>query len=638
MRIRIGTHPGPTVFVADFNSLFLWIVDNLEGTMATTTATTKQMSNTKKRKPESSVKSDKSKEKTTSFKKPKRKETQEEPHRHARKHADAVENAKRIWNQLRMKNNTPEQNQDYMNQLMPLIRGKAAQVALQHDGSRCVQACVQFGTPEERKDILKEFIQAGMADLSKNQYACFAVLKIIKYCHTDEDSAAKILKTFKGHVSKLAVHAVASRVMDSVFTNFSSKQTSVLRQEFYGPQFALFAADDADKKPPTLMTCLAKAPNKKEQTLEFVRSIINKGMAKTLYGLRYFQELCAEYIAVVNPTEIRQMATTAADHSIHLLSSKQGTRVVAALVAYGTAKDRKRILKSLKGYTRAGLTHPDTYLAILRLVQLTDDTVSIQKNLLNELMVMPDTSTLEEKVSAAASAVTDENKTNQSPLLELALHKNASKLFLMLLMPAGTGRDKILDPYGTSVLFPNPMIAENGQEVPTSKKDAEIRRKELLDFMEGHLIQLCSQHAKELLLSLSGSLVLREVYAASRSESVITAVVDACAAGLNTEDGHDSDQLFDDKIAHHSIRGLLQVDVLADESPLGAAFLDRMGNQVMQIASSSRGAFILAALCKIPAVRDKAVSKVKSSIKALTELSKKANNKAGYEALLKEIS
>ena len=42
-----------------------------------------------------------------------------------RKHADIVNDAKRIWNQLRLKTNTKEQNREYMDELIPLIKGKS---------------------------------------------------------------------------------------------------------------------------------------------------------------------------------------------------------------------------------------------------------------------------------------------------------------------------------------------------------------------------------------------------------------------------------------------------------------------------------------------------------------------------------
>jgi pumilio family protein 6 len=112
-----------------------------------------------------------------------------------RKHADAVATSKEIWNKLRLKNNSPEETRRLMEELMGLLRGKVNEVALQHDASRVVQAAIQFGTREERKEIVMELCQTGsLAELSKVQYAHFAVLKMIKYCSRDEECVRAIVK------------------------------------------------------------------------------------------------------------------------------------------------------------------------------------------------------------------------------------------------------------------------------------------------------------------------------------------------------------------------------------------------------------------------------------------------------------
>ena len=43
-----------------------------------------------------------------------------------------------------------------MDELMPLIRGKVNQIALQHDAPRVAQAAIQFGAPPERLEITQE--------------------------------------------------------------------------------------------------------------------------------------------------------------------------------------------------------------------------------------------------------------------------------------------------------------------------------------------------------------------------------------------------------------------------------------------------------------------------------------------------
>lgn len=537
-----------------------------------------------------------------------------------RKHADVVNDAKRIWNQLRLKTNTKEQNREYMDELIPLIKGKSNEIALQHDAARVVQAAIQFGTAEERRNIVAELCEkpGNFAELSKSQYAHFCVLKAIKHCHTDKESVKFMTKSLRGHIPKLAVHAVASRVLQSMFTSFSTREMAVLKQEFYGPHFALFTADVEKEKSVSLEANLAKKPDKKETTLEFVRNLVDKGMEKSLYGFTYFQDLCNEYCTAADPKEIRSLAATAADHAIHLLSSRNGSRVAAQLVAYGTAKDRKRIMKSLKGYTKSGLLHQDAYIAIIRLVQLTDDTVSIYKNTFNELLV--------------------ETEADQpSPLLELALSGTGSKLLLFLLDDKQEV-SSAFDPYERSVLFPNPKISEGGESVPTSKKDPLARKNELLKYLREPLIKMCSENCDQLLMSRPGAKMLREAFSRYKSDSIARGVVSVCEVAIGASGPAEGiPNIFDDRDGHLAIKNLLLLETQkGSEAIIGKMFLNHLKDRLMEIAGTSRGAFVVQALCRIPAVSKEALSVLDK--KTLKQLKNGDGATAGFEALLKDLN
>ena len=79
---------------------------------------------------------------------------------------------------------------------MELIRGKVKEIALQHDASRVVQAAIQFGDEEQRKELLNEICETPetLVEISKVQYAHFCCLKFIKYCARDDDCVKTIVK------------------------------------------------------------------------------------------------------------------------------------------------------------------------------------------------------------------------------------------------------------------------------------------------------------------------------------------------------------------------------------------------------------------------------------------------------------
>ena len=555
---------------------------------------------------------------------------------HPRKNADIVERGKRLWNSLRCKTNTTAQIREYMDELFPLIQNKAMELTMQHDASRIVQAAIQFGNVTERQQIAQELCRDHhnsttatatttttassskhtFLDVCQSQYAHFVILKLLKYCYKDPICLQLLISAFKGHMMKLITHSNGSRIIEVLWqsaynnnNNSHSSSTSVvipkdkmaqLKQEMYGPHYALFAQDTLRqlvtlvqneqsaktspnaKEPsfvtPTLRLNIMLLPDKKDITMEHIRNnIIAKGMDKQLYGYDYFQEMLYEYIDVLRMEEqfaaIRDLTTTTnlTDQTIHLLSSKYGCQVVHQCMAYSTPKERKRIVKSCKGYTKSALFHTHAYLVIIRFIQCMDDTVVLYKNILQELLTPSNTSS-----ASNTNAATKSNNTNthlsiskskeivhststtteeEAPntLMEIALSDTASKLLLTMLIPtaatstteenkASLSSFKMFNPQEQETLSPwNPFILEkvstnesnstdhdiasttttkNGvsvHKVYTSKKDPELRRFEILQYFHVPLLQLCTntKNVEALLRSIPGSNILYHVYVAT---------------------------------------------------------------------------------------------------------------------------
>ena len=425
-----------------------------------------------------------------------------------------------------------------------------------------------------------------------------------------------MLQSFKGSIPKLAVHAVGARVVESLFLNLSSKETASLKQEFYGPHFSLFVRNISGV--PTLKSNLESATTDKqrESATSFVKDLITKGITKSFFGYTFFQELLGEYIDTADPSDIRELAPSIADHSIHLLSTRSGARIVAEIASYGTPKDRKRICKSIKGYTKSSLLHRDAYLALIRLIQVTDDTVSINKSILNEILTAPKE---------------DENESDESSLLDLALSDTASKFFLFLLTQDQASKMKYFDPYERSILESEPLI----KGIKTFKKDSETRRQELLKYMQEGLVDLCLNHADSLVLSVPGSRVLKEVYSSLASEDLVDGILNLCQASLKKDE---EVTIFEDPTGHLAIKNLILSDVERENPLFSAKFLDRLGENLMDVAKSNRGAFVVSSLFKVPSLKQKVSKNLKLQRADIKKLSNQKGTNAGYKALLKEIS
>ena len=74
------------------------------------------------------------------------------------------------------------------------------------------------------------------------------------------------------------------------------------------------------------------------------------------------------------------------------------------------------------------LLHESAYLGVMRMIDVTDDTINIQKSLLDELKSLKAI----EKYTASGVLITGQ----EPPWIRIAKHKNAHKLLLRLLTPA----------------------------------------------------------------------------------------------------------------------------------------------------------------------------------------------------------
>ena len=289
-------------------------------------------------------------------------------------------------------------------------------------------------------------------------------------------------KSLKKQMTKLAIHSVGSRVVELLFATFPPKSTSPLKLELYGPQYALFATafppmTDKNNSPalPTLADFIKDQPDKRDATLSHLHNLIQKGLDKSLTGFAYFHSLLLDYVSIASPNDIRDTLTPSlADHTLHLLSTRAGTKVVAECAAYGSVKDRKKMLKCLKGYTRSSLLHRDAYLAILRIIDVMDDTVLVNKMLLAELHHNPDSEAAAAKVLATGDTSEEGEKRKLSPILDLVMSDTGSKLFLLLLVSKDEPSDstkaesnkttkrwqKYFDPYERAVLHPHPAVMD----------------------------------------------------------------------------------------------------------------------------------------------------------------------------------
>ena len=159
-----------------------------------------------------------------------------------------------------------------------------------------------------------------------------------------------------------------------------------------------------------------------------------------------------------------------------LVTTKPGAKTACMLASYSGAKERKRMLKALKGGAVGSLTHSSAHLVYMRLVDVTDDTVNVQKSLLEELRKL----NAVEKYTPSGDLI----GIPYPPLITISKDRFGKKFLLRLLSPSKTH----LEPDEDALFVPS----------ATSKKSDAARRQEHLLYMKSPLLAVCNRYSADL--------------------------------------------------------------------------------------------------------------------------------------------
>ncbi|EGC32475.1 hypothetical protein DICPUDRAFT_155553 [Dictyostelium purpureum] len=385
-----------------------------------------------------------------------------------------VRELKLLWVKIKEIKLSTEERAVLVEQLTQKLKGNVLNVVVKHDASRIVQTLLKYGDEKQKSIIYKELKDHEIV-ISKSQYGRFLILKLLKY--GNEEQRNSIIKAYNGKYLQLLSHKESASVVEYIYSEIASKlQKTQIVEEFYGPEYRLFKTDT----PRTLDTILETSPQKKESIITFLSAQLTKILSskgERLVQYTIVQHLLLDLFRHSKPDTCTDMSETLSEILLPMIHTKEGAQVAYHVVSYGSPKTRKTIIKTLKDFFTKVACEEYGYLALIRLLDVTDDTQMIIKSVFSELIpTLPETSITKQGCLWILHILTP-----YSP-------QNFTEQTLSLLTPT--------------------MKSSVGIEHSISKKDREQRRKELLNFISPKLVELCSSHTEDLLSSQWGTKVL----------------------------------------------------------------------------------------------------------------------------------
>ncbi|KAL5504869.1 PUF6 [Sanghuangporus vaninii] len=417
----------------------------------------------------------------------------------SKQHSDVLAQAKPLWERARRKNLSPEERKKHVGELMEIVRGKVQDVVFKHDASRIIQTLVKYGSPDIRDEVARE-LKGRYKDLAQNKYSKFIVTKLIRILPKHR---ASILLEFRGHVIRLLLHREASSVIaDAYELNSNAFERSLLLYDFYGKEVNLFSSAlkrshiaGADAKEKEMLKKGLKGiledadSERRKRVLAAVKEnleLVMNNPEKGAMSHAIFHRVLWEYLSQVNELKDealqeklrREIFEACQEQIAEMVHTKDGSRVVREIIAQGTAKDRKQIVKVLKPHIERICNDEEAQNVLFTALDVIDDTKLTGKSLVPEI-------------------------TSRAQVLYKS--PQGRRTLLYLLVPRVS---RHFTPAQTAILEETDPI-----RAKTSKKDEGIRREEVLRAASPALIELLEEkeRTKRMLRDPGGSLVVTEI-------------------------------------------------------------------------------------------------------------------------------
>jgi pumilio homology domain family member 6 len=203
---------------------------------------------------------------------------------------------------------------------------------------------------------------------------------------------AVFLKAFKGRAAELLRHPAGTHVLDDLYAAASASQRNIIAAEFYGREYVLFRDGTLNNAqgPPAKLQDLLQAVDvpKRRAIIAHLAASISGVIEKGLVDSQLAHRLIAEYLdASPASLVVDALESLSGDALLHMLHTRHGATAACAVFAYGTAKDRKKAVRALKGHVSAAARDEWGHLALITALSVVDDTALLKKLVLKDLVV-----------------------------------------------------------------------------------------------------------------------------------------------------------------------------------------------------------------------------------------------------------
>ncbi|KAL2921227.1 Pumilio-like protein 24 [Bienertia sinuspersici] len=382
-----------------------------------------------------------------------------------------------LWEKMRRRNISKEERSKFVAEALQKMKGKIPEIASSHISSRVLQTCVKYCSDTER-DAVYEELKPHLLTLASSTYAVHLVTKM--FDNASKSQLPRLISLLHGHVAALLRHSVGSIVVEHAYQMGNASQKRELLMELYSTELQLFK-DLANMKENKIVDIISKLGLKKSSVSRHMASVLQPILEKGIVDHSITHRALIEYLSIAEKLSaedvIKQLSGSLLVRMIH---TKEGSRIGMLCVKHGSAKERKKLVKGMKGHVGKVAHDNCGSMVLVSVLSTVDDTKLVTKVIIRELQ------------SILKELVLDKATDNDEGDRKEAEHD--------IKLPASDAGESM-------------ETGEDDHLVEGGKKDPFVRRQELLvkSGLAESLVDVCIENAEELLKSNFGREVVYEV-------------------------------------------------------------------------------------------------------------------------------
>ncbi|GMP56979.1 hypothetical protein CsSME_00021254 [Camellia sinensis var. sinensis] len=361
-----------------------------------------------------------------------------------------------LWEKMRRRNIAKEDRSKLVSEAIQKMKGKIPEIASSHVSSRVLQYCSQA-----ERDVVFAVLRPHFLTLACYTYAVHLVKKMLD--NASKNQLAEFSSFLHGHVASLLRHMVGSVVVEHAYQSGNATQKQALLMELYCTELQLF-------KDLVLVDVISKLGLQKASVLRYMSSLFQPILEKGIVDHSIIHKALMEDFSIAD----------------------KGSRIAMLCIKHGSAKERKKIIKGMKGHV--GKIAHDQYgsMVLACILSIVDDTKLVTKVVIRELQTM-----LKELVLDKGESDLNSDSDKKKKTLEVGKDGEEN---------SGT-EDVIVESNKSTTPGESTDLIDGG------KKDHLVRRQELLvnSGLAECLIDACVESAGELLGSNFGKEIIYEV-------------------------------------------------------------------------------------------------------------------------------